>query len=160
MVPVATQAGTLGVWDWDVVHNRVTWTDSLFPIHGLKPGEFGGTMEAFAELVHRDDRQFVSAAIQAALNDGTPFEIEFRIQRRDGEVVWIFTNAKVLHENGRAIRVIGTTGETHKAPSSAPVRPRRREAGNRCYRSNWLWSQAAGGGRGLHQAQRGARLHC
>src|SRR6185295_14475322 len=106
---IATQAGTLGVWDWDVAHNRVTWSDSLFAIHGLKPGAFAGTVEAFAELVHPDDRQLVSAAIQTALKDSAPFETEFRIRRPDGEVVWIFTNANVLRENGRATRMIGAT---------------------------------------------------
>ena len=106
---LATQAGTLGIWDWDIAHNRVTWSDSLYAIHGLKRGEFGGTVEAFTELVHPDDRQFVSAAIRAAVIDGTPFEIEFRILRPGGAAAWIFTNAKVLHENGRAIRMIGAT---------------------------------------------------
>ncbi len=106
---LATQTGTLGVWDWDITHNRVTWTDSLYPIHGLAPGEFGGTAESFSQLVHPEDRQFVSQAIEAAVKGEAPFELEFRILRPSGEVVWIFTNAKVLREDGRAVRMVGAT---------------------------------------------------
>jgi len=106
---LATEAGTLGVWDWDIAHNRVTWTESLYPIHGLEPGEFGGTVESFSQLVHPDDRPRVSQAIAAAVKDEALFELEFRILRPNGEVVWIFTNAKVLRENGRAVRMVGAT---------------------------------------------------
>jgi len=106
---LATQAGTLGVWDWDIAHNRVSWSDSLYPIHGLEPGEFGGTVESFSDLVHPEDRSLVADAIQAAIKGKAPFELEFRILRPNGDVVWIFANAKVLRADGRAVRMIGAT---------------------------------------------------
>ena len=37
---LATQAGKVGVWDWDIQSNRVTWTDSLYTLHGITPAEF------------------------------------------------------------------------------------------------------------------------
>jgi PAS domain S-box-containing protein len=64
---LATSAGKVGVWDWDVVANTVTWSDTIYNVHGLEPGEFGGTVEAFAELVHADDRDYVNEAIRRAL---------------------------------------------------------------------------------------------
>jgi signal transduction histidine kinase/PAS domain-containing protein len=59
--------------------------------------------------VHPDDRPLVSQAIAAAVKADASFELEFRILRPSGEVVWIFTNAKVLRENGRAVRMVGAT---------------------------------------------------
>ena len=35
---LATQTGKLGVWDWDIVTNRISWSDSLYTIHGVRPG--------------------------------------------------------------------------------------------------------------------------
>src|SRR5262249_55903855 len=53
---LATQTGKVGLWDWDIRANRISWTDSLYPLHGLKKGEFNPTVEGFSALVHPDDR--------------------------------------------------------------------------------------------------------
>ena len=43
---IATQTGKVGVWDWDIVANRVLWTDSLYGIHGVSPDAFPATWKA------------------------------------------------------------------------------------------------------------------
>jgi PAS domain S-box-containing protein len=107
---MATQTGSVGVWDWDIGRNRVSWTDSLYAIHGLQPEDFDGTVEGFAALVHPDDRERIAAAIRSALADETPYEIEFRLLRPDRSEAWIFTNAMVLRDiKGRPVRMIGAT---------------------------------------------------
>jgi PAS domain S-box-containing protein len=106
---MATQTGKIGVWDWDIVNNRVTWTDSLYSIHGVTPGEFGATAEAFASLVHPEDRAPVGRAIQSALEHDARYELEFRAVRPGGGIVWLFTNASVIRRDGRAVRMLGVT---------------------------------------------------
>src|SRR5215510_577515 len=106
---LATQTGKLGVWDWDIVTNRISWSDSLYVIHGVRPDEFDGTVEGFAALVHPEDREQVSAAIQRALDGDVPYELEFRALRPDGSVIWLFTSAAVLRDGGRPVRMLGTT---------------------------------------------------
>ena len=106
---LATQTGKLGIWDWDIVANRVSWSQSLYAIHGVSPDRFDATVDAFAALVHPDDRERVSRAIQKAIADDAPYELEFRILRPDGKIVWVFTNATVMRLGGRAVRMIGAT---------------------------------------------------
>jgi PAS domain S-box-containing protein len=106
---LATQSGKLGIWDWDIPADRVTWSDSLYAMHGLRPDQFSGRVEGFESLVHPDDRVRVAAAIQAALHEGMPYELEFRTIRPDGEVVWLFTTAAVFREAGRPTRMVGAT---------------------------------------------------
>ncbi len=81
---LATQTGKVGIWDWDITANRVSWTDSLYPVHGVTKENFPGTVEGFASLVHPDDRQFVSKAIEASLKSGKPYELEFRALKPNG----------------------------------------------------------------------------
>jgi PAS domain S-box-containing protein len=81
---LATQTGKLGVWDWDIVTNRILWSDSLYVIHGVRPDQFDGTVEGFAALVHPGGSGEVSAAIQRALDSDVPYELEFRAVRPDG----------------------------------------------------------------------------
>jgi PAS domain S-box-containing protein len=106
---LATQTGKLGVWDWDIVTNRISWSDSLYTIHGVRPEQFDGTMEAFAALVHPEDQKLVSAAIQRTLASDVPYELEFRAVRPDGGVMWLFTSAAVLRDGGRPVRMLGAT---------------------------------------------------
>src|SRR5205085_994660 len=42
----AQKIAHLGSWEWDVAADRVTWSDELFRIFGLRPQEFGTTYEA------------------------------------------------------------------------------------------------------------------
>ena len=106
---LATQTGKLGVWDWDVVTNRISWSDSLYAIHGVRPDQFDGTVEGVVALIHPEDQGLVSAAIQRTLDKDVPYEIEFRAVRPDGVVVWLFTNAAVLRDGGRPVRMLGAT---------------------------------------------------
>jgi PAS domain S-box-containing protein len=106
---LATQTGKLGIWDWDIIANKVLWSESLYAIHGVEPGDFRATVEGFMDLVHPSDRPVVSRAIERSLEEEAPYEVEFRAVRPSGEVVWLFTNATVVREGGRAVRMTGAT---------------------------------------------------
>ena len=106
---LATQTGKLGVWDWDIMSNRISWSDSLYALHGVGPDQFDGTVEGFAALVHPEDQERVSDSIRRALNEDVPYEIEFRAVRPDGAVAWLFTNATVLRDGDRPVRMLGAT---------------------------------------------------
>jgi PAS domain S-box-containing protein len=106
---LATETGKIGVWDWDLVSNRVTWTGALYAIHGIRPGDFGGSSEDLAALTHPDDREAVQRNIRAALKEGLSYEAEFRTLRPDGEAVWIYVNARIFREGARAVRMVGAT---------------------------------------------------
>lgn len=105
---LATQTGKVGIWDWDIAADRVTWTDSLYVMHGIGRGEFDGTSSGFAKLVHPDDHDRVQSALYAALNGERPYDIEFRVSRCDGSTVWLYTNATVVG-TGKSRRMIGAT---------------------------------------------------
>ena len=107
---LATEAGKVGMWDWDIVANRVTWTRSLYAMHGLEPGGFAGTLEAFAALTHPDDRERIQLAIRRALAGEASYELEFRALRPDGGIAWLYTNAHVIRDPaGRPVRMVGAT---------------------------------------------------
>ena len=105
---LALDAGRMGVWDWNISTGDLNWSDSLEPLHGLSPGAFGGTFEHFQQLIHPDDREMVSTAIQHALESGGEFYVEFRNRRHNGGIHWIGGSGKVfLDVDGRPLRMIG-----------------------------------------------------
>lgn len=120
---LATQTGKLGIWDWDITTNRVTWSDSLYAMHGLRRDQFNGRVEGFESLIHPEDRVKVMEAIQSTLTEGLPYELEFRALRPDGRVTWLFTNAAVFREGDKPMRMVGATFDiTDRKQTEAALR--------------------------------------
>lgn len=105
---LALEAGEMGAWEWDLRDNRVEWTPGLDAMHGLPPGGFGGTLEAFVALVHEDDRPELQARLDVALRERTQFAIEFRTRRVDGTQGWVAGVGRAHYEaDGRPVRMVG-----------------------------------------------------
>jgi PAS domain S-box-containing protein len=105
---LALDAGRMGVWDWNIRTNELKWSPSLEPLHGLAPGTFEGTFDAFQRLIHPADRARVQAAIEEAIAKRTDYEVEFRNLRPNGGVHWIAGKGLVFtDEKGEPERMIG-----------------------------------------------------
>jgi PAS domain-containing protein len=37
---LATKAGNIGIWEWDIKSNTLVWDDILYEMHNVKKGEF------------------------------------------------------------------------------------------------------------------------
>ncbi|MES2306341.1 MAG: PAS domain S-box protein [Gemmatimonadota bacterium] len=105
---LALEAGGMGVWDWNIKTGALSWTEQLEPLHGLAPGTFGGTFEAFQELILEADRPRVSEAIGRAVESGSGFNVEFRNPRPNGDIAWIAGTGRALPGTaGQSERMIG-----------------------------------------------------
>lgn len=98
----------MGSWEWDVRANKVTWSDELYRIYGLQPGEFGATFEGYLERIHPEDQERVQATIGRALADHRPFLFDERILRPDGSERLLESQGEVVTDmDGDVIRLIG-----------------------------------------------------
>jgi PAS domain S-box-containing protein len=110
---LATEAGKVGLWDWDIPGDKILWTDSLYALHGLDKS----LTQTFAEWVgrvHADDRGMVLGAIDKALKGEAPYELELRTMRSDGKATWLYTNAAVLRDGDRPLRMVGAAVDITK----------------------------------------------
>jgi PAS domain S-box-containing protein len=106
---LATRAGGIGIWDWDVTANILTWGESMYTLYGICKEEFSGAYDAWVHTLHPDDRQFADGEIQAALRGIREYAPEFRIVRPDGTVRNIKASAKVYRDaQGNPTRMVGT----------------------------------------------------
>lgn len=105
----AQQIAHIGSWEWDIPGNRVTWSDELYRIYGLRPQEFAATYDAFLERVHPDDRALVAHAVERALAEHSPFSFDHRVVRPDGTERTIHGRGEVIaDESGNPLRMLGT----------------------------------------------------
>lgn len=103
----ALDAASMGTWDWDILAGTVRWSDNLERIHGLPPGTFDGTFESYAREIHPDDRERVMAAVNRALEDGAPYEVEYRLVAPDGTVRWAEGKGNAEMGPSGAVRMTG-----------------------------------------------------
>jgi diguanylate cyclase (GGDEF)-like protein/PAS domain S-box-containing protein len=105
----AQHIGQMGDWDWDIVKNKLYWSDEIYHIFGLKPQSFCATYEAFLNYVHSDDREIVEELVNKALLESTPYSIDHRIVLPDGTERIVHEQAEVIFdENGKAVHMAGT----------------------------------------------------
>jgi PAS domain S-box-containing protein len=102
------QLSETGSWDWDLRTNDLLWSDNLFRLFGLEPGEITPTPELVAEQTHPDDRERVIQYIAAAREgDASPFA--YRIVRKGGDVRHFRSTVMVVERSAAGpIRLIGS----------------------------------------------------
>jgi len=108
---VAMEASKDGLWDWDLANDRTYYSPGYYRMLGYEPDEFIMNEDAWAGLIHPDDRErALRATSDCAENKIQSFEIEFRMKARDGSWKWILGRGRSLEidEQGRASRLIGT----------------------------------------------------
>ncbi len=105
----AQEIAKLGNWEWDVVHNRLYWSDNTYHIFGQEPGGFEATYEAFLKTVHAEDRADVEAAVTDALERRAVCDIDHRIVLPDGEERVVQEQAEVSFDaSGVPLLMAGT----------------------------------------------------
>ncbi|MBL1177512.1 MAG: PAS domain-containing protein [Pantanalinema sp. GBBB05] len=99
----------VGYWEFDALTKQISWSEELFRIFGLTPEQPEPSMAEHLQQIHPDDRDIWSSTVQAAIQHGTPYAIEFRILRSDGAVRTIEAKAEVdLNAANQVVRLFGT----------------------------------------------------
>ncbi|TWB43810.1 signal transduction histidine kinase [Nitrospirillum pindoramense] len=133
---LATQAGGIGVWEWDLATQALVWDERMFQLYGVDPNaEQPLTYALWQSRCHAEDLGRMQAEVQAALRGETPLDTEFRIRLPDGTVRHIQTSGKVERDaNGQATKIVGVNWDVTAARESAralAAEKRRAEEANR-----------------------------
>lgn len=95
----AEEFAMLGHWQLDLETEELYWSEQIYRIHGVDPQDFIPNVEDGISFYYPDDREIVRHAVERAINEGTPFDVELRIIRRDGEVRYIRSRGEVEVDN-------------------------------------------------------------
>jgi len=96
----------VGGWELDAETLKVTWTKETYRIHEV-PLDYQPHLEEAINFFHPEDRESLSQAIQSALKDGKPFDMEIRFITAKGNHLWTHTKCKPEIENGKIILLNG-----------------------------------------------------
>ncbi|MFN0162696.1 MAG: PAS domain-containing protein [Burkholderiales bacterium] len=97
-----------GVWDDDLVTGQVYYSQRYRRIMGYAPEDDMSVHARDPERDHEQDREAVRRAREAAIRDGAPYDLEYRMRRKDGSWVWVNARAKASYDAaGFAVRLTG-----------------------------------------------------
>ncbi len=106
---LAVHAGGVGVWDYDIEKNKLTWDDQMFKLYGISKNSFSGEYDAWENGLHPDDRLRGDIEIQLAISGEKDFDTEFRVVWPNGRIRNIRALA-IVHrdESGKPLQIVGT----------------------------------------------------
>lgn len=119
-VVLATDAGSIGVFDLDILKNELIWDDQMFYLYEVNKNDFSGAYEAWQSGLHPDDKEAGNKSFNDALSGVKPFETQFRVICPSGKIKYVKGKAKVFRNKlGEPLRMLGTnwdiTAEVEKS---------------------------------------------
>jgi two-component system sensor histidine kinase/response regulator len=120
---LATAVAKVGVWDWDLVSNTLTWDATMFDMYGIASN--GPLLyRQWSDAVHPADLPAREAALQRVVAEKGQGSADFRIILSDGSIRNVAAVERVvLDECGNVTRVVGVNVDvTERKEAEADLR--------------------------------------
>jgi len=100
------EMASVGGWQYEIADGSITWTAQTYRIHGV-PADYQPTLEQAVVFYADEAKPLIRDAVQRALRDGTPWDLELPFRPRDGRELWVRAVGVPVHEQGRIVRLQG-----------------------------------------------------
>lgn len=106
----AVQASDRGVWDWDLITNKVYYSSESMKILELTESDLVAAPEEWDERVHPEDREEYYGNINLHFDNKIPFYETCHRVLCSGKYKWILDRGKVIERDdaGKPLRIVGT----------------------------------------------------
>ena len=86
---LAQRTAKIGNWTFDPEADRPTWSDLIYEIYERDPGLGAPSLEEYRDIYQGKHFHRFWTAIQAAIQDGIPYNIELLLELPDREPKWV-----------------------------------------------------------------------
>jgi len=97
----------IGAWELQLDTGVTIWSEEVFRIHEVEPGRML-TREEAIQFYHPDAQPVIAAAVQKALDDGTPYDLELQFITASGRLLWVRSLGRTTRVDGKTVRLFGT----------------------------------------------------
>jgi len=107
---LAMQGANEGLWDWNLITDRVYYSPVWKSMLGYNENELNGDITTFENLLHKDDLEFAFKNVKDYLEGSIKkYEAEFRLKHKNGSYRNFLGRGKAIKDsNGKYYRMIGT----------------------------------------------------
>ena len=104
----------LANWELDIQTEEIRGSAELYRMFNLEQ-EPDFTLSGFVEKCHPDDRAYIAKSISAAIFEGRPYNIDYRIIPRPGDIRHVHAEGQVTRDRaGVPIKFFGTVQDITK----------------------------------------------
>ena len=107
LVREAAELAKVGGWGFDPTTLQSDWTPAVAHIYGLDSAAVPVLNEAI-DFFSPEHRPALQQALAAAIQDGTPHDLELQLNAADGQTKWVRTICRPIIEDNRVVRVRGS----------------------------------------------------
>ncbi len=112
----------VGGWEFNAETGEGTWTEEVARIHGLDPTAKPDRTSGLDYYVG-ESRPGIERAVQTAVAQGTPYDLELQLRAADGVLKWVRTIGRPVFRDGRVVAVRGSFQDiTDRKLAEAAVR--------------------------------------
>ncbi len=99
----------IGAWELDVTAAPydLQWTAEIRRILGVSPDE-PIDLETALEFYHPEDRPRIREAVERAITEGEPYDLELRMHTVDGDPRWVRSIGEPVREDGEIVALRGS----------------------------------------------------
>jgi diguanylate cyclase (GGDEF)-like protein/PAS domain S-box-containing protein len=101
----AQRIGGLGSYQLDLTTGELVYSKALYELLGIDP-DATATVDLYRSLTHPEDAAAVEEAIERAVEQRLPTEIEHRLILRDGTVRWVRSQATAVDDGTKVAGVV------------------------------------------------------
>jgi PAS domain S-box-containing protein len=98
----------IGGWKMDLITRKATWTESMYDIAEIAPGEPIPGPDEHVDYYLPEYQPLVAEAMRALIEDDKPLDFEAQLRTAKGNVKWCRAMGRVVRKGGKAIEVYGT----------------------------------------------------
>lgn len=80
LLTLAEEMSGVGRWRYEIATGKVSWSDEVYRIHGLRPGQIDPSYENVLAYYHPDDATLLSDAVQRAVTTGQGYDFRLRLR--------------------------------------------------------------------------------
>lgn len=103
------QAAKIGSYEWDLITNKVIWSNELYKIYGFEPGEVEPSLELALSFVHPDDIEGMNEIKADSMGSTKPWIFENRIIRKDKYVRHVISRGEIIvDKENKPIKMMGS----------------------------------------------------
>jgi PAS domain S-box-containing protein len=105
---LALHSAGAGVWDWDIINDRLVWDDQMYRLYGVKKENFAGAYQAWLKGIHPDDAARSNEVSERSRRGEIEYDTEFRVIWPDGSLHYLKAYGQFERDqDGKPVRMIG-----------------------------------------------------
>jgi len=105
---LALAAARMVAWDWDIKTGQAICSENANEFWGIDRG----CGSEFLERIHPEDQAIVFQSYTRAVEQGEPFQVEYRIVKPDGQISWLSSQGRICYgADGQPERLIGVAAD-------------------------------------------------